>query len=82
MILGAHFERFLGFDELNSVFFRSLFPGRLLHRFLSGIIDSWSFENKVFVQKVLQKPRFRKTRFLVIRGSNFSVFWTPWDQVF
>ena len=62
MILGAHFERFLGLDGSNSVFFRGLFPGRFLHRFLNGIIDSWSFENKVFVRKVLQKPCFHKNR--------------------
>ena len=82
MILGAHFERFLGLDGSNSVFFWGSFPVRFLHRFLSGIIDSWSFENKVFARKVLQKPCFRKNRVLVIRGTIFGVFWRPWEQVF
>ena len=42
LILGPHFESFLSSDGLNSVFFWSLFPGHFLHRFLGGIIDSWS----------------------------------------
>ena len=41
-ILGTLFESFLGSDGLNSLFFLSLFPGNCLHRFLGGIIDSWS----------------------------------------
>ena len=42
LILGPYFESFLSSDGLNSVFFWSLFPGHFLHRFLGGIIDSWS----------------------------------------
>ena len=42
LILGARFESFLVSDGLNSLFFLSLFPGNCLHRFLGGIIDSWS----------------------------------------
>ena len=42
LILGPHFDSFLSSDELNSVFFWSLFPGHFLHRFLYAIIDSWS----------------------------------------
>ena len=72
LILGSHFESFLSSDELNSVFFWSLFPGHFLDRFFNGISDSWSSENKVFARKVLQKPCFRKNRLLVIRG---SIFW-------
>ena len=82
LILGPHFESFLSSDGLNSVFFWSLFPGHFLHRFLNGIIDRWSSENKVFARKVLQKPCFRKNRLLVIRGSTFGVFWRLWEQVF
>ena len=82
LILGPHFESFLSSDGLNSVFFWSLFPGHFLHRFLNGIIDRWSSENKVFARKVLQKPCFRKDRLSVIRGSTFSVFWRPWEQIF
>ena len=82
LILGPHFESFLSSDGLNSVFFWSLFPGHFLHRFLDGIIDRWSSENKVFARKVLQKPCFRKNRLLVIRGSIIGVFWRLWDQVF
>ena len=82
MILGAHFERFLGLDGSNSVFFWALFPGRFLRRFLSGIIDSWRFGNKVFVRKVLQKLCFHKNRFLVIRGSDFAVFLMLWGWFF
>ena len=82
LILGLHFESFLSSDGLNSVFFWSLFPGHFLHRFLNGIIDRWSSENKVFAGKVLQKPCFRKNRLLVIRGSIFGVFWRLWEQVF
>ena len=82
LILGPHFESFLGLDGLNSMFVLGLFPGHFLHRFSSGIIDSWSSQNKVFVRKVLQKPCFRPNRFLVIRGSIFGVFWRPWEQVF
>ena len=42
LILGPHLESFLSSDELNSVFFWSLFPGHFSHRFSYGIIDSWS----------------------------------------
>ena len=82
LILKPHFESFLSSDELNSVFFWSLFPGHFLHRFLGGIIGSWSSWNKVFVCKVLQKPCFRKNRFFVIPRSIFCVFWRLWEQVF
>ena len=82
LILGPHFESFLSSDGLNSVFFWSLFPGYFLHRFLNGIIDRWSSENKVFARKVLQKTCFRKNRFGVIRGLDFCVFWRPWELVF
>jgi hypothetical protein len=41
LIVGFHFESFLGSDELNSLFFGSLFPGNFLHPFSNGIIDSW-----------------------------------------
>ena len=76
LIFGPHFESFLGFDGLNSMFVLGLFPGDFLHRFSSGIIDSWSFKNKVFVRKVLQKPCFRNNRSLVIsREPIFGVFW-------
>ena len=82
LILGPHFESFLGLDGLNSMFVLGLFPGHFLHRFLSGMIDSWSSQNKVFVRKVLQKPCFRKSRILVIREPNFSVFWRPRGSFF
>ena len=82
LIFGPHFESLLGFDGLNSMFVLGLFPGDFLHRFSSGIIDSWCFQNKVFVRKVLQKTCFRKNRLLVIRGSIFGVFWRLWEQVF
>ena len=81
-ILGPPIESFWGWDGLNSMFCSGLFPGNFLHWFLSGIIHSWSSENKVFVRKVLQKQCFRKNRFLVIRGSIFCVFWTPWGWLF
>ena len=82
LILGTHFESFLSSDGLNSVFFWSVFPGHFLHRFLNGIIDSWSSRNKVFGRKVLQKPCFRKNRSLLIRETIFGVFWRPWELVF
>ena len=66
LIFRPHFESFLGFDGLNSMFILGLFPGDFWHRFSNGIIDSWSFQNKVFVRKVLQKPCFRKNLSLVI----------------
>ena len=77
-ILGAHFESFLSSDGLNSVFFWSLFPGNFLHRLSNGIIDSWSFQKKVLVMKVLQKQCFRNSRSLVIRGPIFGASWKPW----
>ena len=82
LIFRPHFESFLGFDGLNSMFVLGLFPGDFLHRFSSGIIDSWSSQNKVFVRKVLQKPCFRKNRSLVIREPIFGVFWRPWGWFF
>ena len=82
LIFGGHFEKLLGFDGLNSMFVLGLFPGHFLHAFSSGMIDSWSSQNKVFVRKVLQKPCFRKNRSLVIREQIFGVFWRPWEQVF
>ena len=78
LIFGPHFKRFLGFDGLNSMFVLGLFPADFLHRFSSGIIDSWSSQNKVFVRNVLQKLCFRKNRSLLIREPIFSVFWRPW----
>ena len=82
MILGAYFERFLGLDESNYVFLLGLVSRLLFASILSRIIDSWSFENKGFVKKVLNKLSFCKNRFLVIRGSICGGFWTPWEQVF
>ena len=79
LIFGPHFESFLGFDGLNSMFVLGLFPADFLHRFSSGIIDSWSSQNKVFVRMVLQKPCFRKNSFLMFRGPIFSVFGSPGD---
>ena len=55
LIGGPYFESFLGLDGLNSMFVLGLFPGQFLHRFSSGIVDSWSSQNKVFVRKVLHK---------------------------
>ena len=75
LICGSHFESFLGLDGLNSMFVLEWFPSYFLHRFSSGIIDSRSSQNKVFVRKVLQKPCFRKKRSLVIRGPMFRFFW-------
>ena len=80
LILGPHFDSFLGLDGLNFMFVLGLFPGHFLHRFSSGIIDSWSSQNKVFVRKVLQKNCFRKNRFLLIRGLIFNVFGSPGDD--
>ena len=79
LILGPHFESFLSSDGLNSVFFWRLFPGHFLHRFLGGIICSWSSWNKVFVWKVLQKPFFGDSKvdflcFLEALGSGFLTF--------
>ena len=68
LILGRHFEICLSSDGLISVFFESLFAGHFLHRFLGGVIGSWSSWNKVFVWKVLQKPCFRKNNLLALRG--------------
>ena len=82
LILGPHFESFLNSDGLNSVFLLELVSRSLFASIFNGIIDSWSSENKVFAWKVLQKTCFRKNRLLVIRGSTFSVFWRPWEQVF
>ena len=82
LILGPHFESFLSSDELNSVFFWSLFPGNFLHPFSDGIIDSWGSSNKVSARKVLQKPCFRKNCVLVFGGSIFCVFWRAWGYFF
>ena len=82
LIFGPHLENLLGFDGLNSMFVLGLFAGDFLHRFSSGIIDSWSSQNKVFVRKLLQKPCIRKNRSLVIREQNFGVFWRPWRWFF
>ena len=54
----SHFESFLSSDGLNSRFFVELFPGHFLHRFLCGIIDSWSS------QKDFRKESNAKTMFL------------------
>ena len=60
VILGAHFESFLGSYLSNSVFLWGLFPSTsLCASILSGILDGWSSENNVFVMKVLQKQCFR-----------------------
>ena len=60
MILGSHFESFLGLDGLDSMFFCwACFQA--FASVLGGIMDSWSSQNKVIVKKVLQKPCFRKT---------------------
>ena len=82
LIFGPHFDSFLGFDGLNSMFVLGLFPGHFLHPFSNGMIDSWSSQNKVFVRKVLQKNNvfaqivlwWFESRFLVFFGSSGGVF--------
>jgi hypothetical protein len=76
VVLEPNFESFLNSDGLNSVFFFwSLFPGHFLHRFCGGFLGNLSSWDKVFVWKVLQKPRFRQNRFfLAIRRSICSCF--------
>ena len=79
MSLGPHFESFLGVDGLDSMFFSGLLQGHFLHRCLIGNLDKWISLNNFFVYNVLQK-KIQQILFLMIRGSNFSVFRRPWEH--
>ena len=84
LILGPHFESLLSSDWLNPVFFWSLFPGHLLHRFLMELLTAGALKTR-FSHEKYYKINFSgksflmsfgvdRCRFLEVLGTVFLVF--------